>query len=162
MRNIHFGTVIQGTLRNEDLIPAFTGEIEYLSAGYLDADIANLYHIAQETIDLYDQDSEVNEEIASEIVNDLIDVLNGYAPPMAYFGSLDGDGADFGWWIDSNRITDMMHTAQETCNPEEKWITDCDCQSTDCTDRHGYILQVNDHGNTTLMDTDRNVIWSIV
>ena len=41
-------------------------------------------------------------DLMSEIVSELMDALNSYAPPNMYFGSIEGDGADFGWWaIDS-------------------------------------------------------------
>ena len=36
----------------------------------------------------------------SEIVNDLMDALNEYAPDGYYFGAIEGDGSDFGFWQD--------------------------------------------------------------
>lgn len=97
-RPIQAGTVIAGTLRNEDLLNAFTGEVEYLMAGYLDQPIAQTYYDAKEFLFQYETKTEVDECIASELVNELIDALNTYAPEGLYFGTLEGDGADFGWW----------------------------------------------------------------
>jgi len=100
-RPIHTGTVIAGTLRNEDLLNAFIGEVEYLMAGYLDQSIAQTYYEAQEILYKYETDAtEVDESIASELVNELQDALNEYAPEGMYFGTLEGDGADFGWWYE--------------------------------------------------------------
>ena len=166
-RPIVVGTVIAGTLRNQDLLEAFTGEIEYLTGKcYIGAkayyDAKKLLFHYKALLPSFQPKVEVDESIASEVVNELLDALNEYAPFGMYFGTLEGDGADFGWFVDHDLITEMLRTAQATCDPEEKWITDCDCQSTECANKHGYIIQVNDHGNMTLMDADRKEVWSIV
>ena len=103
-RPIESGTIISGTLRNEDLLNAFIGEIEYLMAGYLDKSIERQYCDATELLNQYETESEIDESIASEIVNELIDALNQYAPFGMYFGTLEGDGADFGWWHENEVI----------------------------------------------------------
>jgi hypothetical protein len=104
-RQVHTGTVIAGTLRNEDLLNAFTGEVEYLMAGYLDQSIEQAYYDAKDCLFRYEANPEVDEGIASEIVNELIDALNEYAPEGMYFGTLEGDGADFGWWYIESEVT---------------------------------------------------------
>ena len=94
-RKIEAGTVIAGTLRNEDLINAFLSEIDYLMAGYLDAQVADTYCEAMDIA--YSEKFDSDE--ASEIVNELIDALNEYAPEDMYFGTQDGYvDSDFGWW----------------------------------------------------------------
>ena len=40
-------------------------------------------------------------EYASELIDELADALQAYAPAGAYFGSHEGDGADFGFWPES-------------------------------------------------------------
>ena len=105
-RSIQVGTVIAGTLRTEDLLNAFTSEVEYLMAGYLDQSIAKPYYDAKEILYKYETDvTEVDESEALELVNELQDALNEYAPDGMYFGTLEGDGADFGWWYIESEVT---------------------------------------------------------
>ena len=178
-RPVQLGTVIEGTLRNEDLLNAFTGEIEYLMAGYLDESIfkrliatqAELYNDAKEIIYQYETETDVDESIASEIVNELIDAINEYRLPYTYFGTLEGDGADFGWWVDFDNLNESVRESESITqdlrsngrlSDEESWIQECDCQENDCIGKHGFIVHVNDHGNVTLLDHNRKDVWAAV
>jgi len=170
-RPIQLGTVIAGTLRSEDLLGAFTGEIEYLSAGYLDTSIATTYHEAIEMLGLYETGAEIDESIASEIVNELQDAINEYRLPYTYFGTLWGDGADFGWWLDFDNLNESVRESESITqdlrstgglSDEESWIQECDCQEPDCIGKHGFIVHVNDHGNVTLLDHNRKDVWAVV
>jgi len=113
-RQIQAGTVIAGTLRSEDLLNAFAGELETLvkheqKALRLKTPLGIAYGdwtgiIARKRL-IFDARNLQDESIASEIVNELQDALNEYAPDGMYFGTLEGDGADFGWWyIESEAI----------------------------------------------------------
>jgi len=100
-RSIQVGTVIAGTLRTDDLLESFSQELDSIrgnsKAHY------RLVFDAQNRNYLDDGRDEREEEV-SEIVNELQDALNEYAPDGMYFGTLEGDGADFGWWaIDSEK-----------------------------------------------------------
>jgi hypothetical protein len=103
---IEAGTVIAGTLRSGDLLNAFTGELESLLEGPVDAKVVRTYRDASVLLTHYEYSGgryltkvlDRDGQIASEIVNELIDALNTYAPDGMYFGTLEGDGADFGWW----------------------------------------------------------------
>lgn len=143
---VNIGTLIHGTLRSEDLIPAFTSELAYLSDGQhpLLTEI-NQFDWASEDIRLNIGDSQ--QEIASDLVNDLMDALNEYAPAHTYFGTLDGDGSDFGFWPDGEPFE-----LCDTKKTREGWI-DNDCK---------VIVEINDHGNVTVMDMNRNELWSAV
>lgn len=95
---IEAGTVIHGTHRPEDLLPAFANELLRVSPGY-----GRPYCSAQEAIALAerfqdDTDDSVAHWEASEVISELQDEINEYAPPGLYFGAHIGDGADFGWW----------------------------------------------------------------
>lgn len=95
VNEITVGTVSHGTLRTEDLLEAFASELERLCD--------NCQVIIEEANDLAgklaDGDADaLDKSAALELVNDLIDELNNYAPPDMYFGAHEGDGADFGWW----------------------------------------------------------------
>jgi hypothetical protein len=92
---IQAGTVIAGTLRSEDLLEAFSNELGLIigisKAHYsLVFDAQNRWYL--------DDGTDEREEEVSAIVNELQDALSEYAPDGMYFGTLEGDGADFGWW----------------------------------------------------------------
>lgn len=82
------GTVSHGTLRTEDLLPAFAAELRRVTSHP-----GNLT-LAAEAEAIMNFESEE----ASELCNDLIELLNEYAPEGMYFGAHEGDGSDFGWW----------------------------------------------------------------
>jgi len=82
---IQAGTIIAGTLRDEDLLDAFSQEL-FLLHGCESSPVVCVYK------------REVNPPYT---VDELIDALNEYAPDGMYFGALEGDGADFGWWYES-------------------------------------------------------------
>ena len=174
-RPVQLGTVIEGTLRNEDLLNAFTGEIEYLMAGSSDESIAKLYNDAKEIMYQYETETDVDESIASEIVNELIDAINEYRLPYTYFGTLEGDGADFGWWVDFDNLNESVRESESITqdlrsngrlSDEESWIQECDCQENDCIGKHGFIVHVNDHGNVAILTNDDghpgHIIWEWV
>ena len=116
------GTVSAGTLCSEDLIQSFSDELAPLVADK-QKDLRLLsplggsssYHAwtqvqthgrllreASGVLDAAMEEDPDAAELMSEIVSDLIDALNSYAPAGMHFGSIEGDGADFGWWeIDS-------------------------------------------------------------
>lgn len=154
------GTLSNGTLRNEDLIPSFTAELQRLC----DTDTAPLDgtgypELINDALVICDADlAETDEnhwdgDDADDVVNRLMDALNAYAPPYCYFGCTDGDGSDFGFWpcLDSFRedfegikVSDLADIPDDYC---------------------GYAAVVNDHGNVTLYDVTRGKyreIWSIV
>jgi len=87
-----FGSVVSGTLRPEDLIPALMDELEVVAGDDPDARaLLDEIEEAQEDDDYWDDEPD-------EDVGRLIDALNEHAPEGAYFGTHPGDGADFGWW----------------------------------------------------------------
>jgi hypothetical protein len=99
---INLGTLIHGTLRNEDLLQAFESELSRIRGfqkhqkivGEARAAIRRGHNVGFDW-------AEANENFhMTEIVNDLMDALNEYAPDGYYFGSIEGDGADFGFWQD--------------------------------------------------------------
>ncbi len=107
MRTIAAGTVIAGTLRSEDLLEALIGELESVMEGSIDVKVVRAYRDASVLLTHYEYPNgryltkalDRDGQIASELVSDLIDALNEYAPEGMYFGTLEGDGADFGWWL---------------------------------------------------------------
>lgn len=83
------GTLIHGTLRLEDLIPAFIAELRVMEAESLKLD-----EIERTMEDpLYFDGDEAPEDCLW-----IMDRLDKYAPDGMYFGAHPGDGSDFGWW----------------------------------------------------------------
>ena len=138
---VELGTVIHGTLRPADLIPTF------------------LYELKKHTDEIPQFE---NGDCVQEYIIELIDALNEHSPPYCYFGTHIGDGSDFGFWVDFDSIemdtTDAKIKSQCTIyvvySSTEPWPTG--------RIESDYIIDINDHGNTTLYDADGNVIWAIV
>ena len=143
------GSISHGTLRNEDLLDVFATELQRLQ-GHADENIASAF---------WHLDNAPDAEHASELINEtLFDALNDYAPPFCYFGTLEGDGADFGFWPDHVAIGEL--------------ISDSDCikDAGPLDQNRIYInieeclhIEVNDHGNITISKLEPGeVLLSIV
>ena len=170
-RQIQLGTVIEGTLKNEDLLEAFSYELDAIrtnSKGQtyhykLVFDAQNRWY--------RDDGSDEREDEIPDLINELIDAINEYRLPYTYFGTLEGDGADFGWWIDFDNLNESVRESEsitqdlrssDRLSDEESWIQECDCQENDCIGKHGFIVHVNDHGNVTILDHNRKDVWAVV
>ena len=76
-------TISHATLRTEDLVEAFESWIECVDPkGYAE--------LMEEKDEDYPEEEWLNEV--------LFDTMNDYAPEGYYFGALEGDGSDFGFW----------------------------------------------------------------
>ena len=131
------GSISHGTLRSVDLLETFADELNRCSADHA------LVIEARTMLDAWD-DNEPEE--ASELIGELQDALQEYAPPYCYFGAHEGDGSDFGFWPDMYAIDDLPKF--NDCTPDE--LPDDD------------FVVVNDHGNVTLYNRDGQEIWAIV
>ena len=139
MTQFQIGSISTGTLRTEDLLPAFESALEALGG-------------AIDTGDWNDPEQATWDMAAFE------SALNDRCPPFVYFGTLPGDGADFGFWVDMERIQETLtaatigHTLTLPRTGEWEWTLEDD----------GVIVATNDHGNVTVMDLERNVLWAVV
>ena len=135
---INIGTLIHGTLNETDLLTAFATELSRVS------------DVGHEELrrEAYREAGNPTEH-AHEVINDLMDALNEYAPAHTYFGAIEGDGSDFGFWPDN----DFGYCETEQDGDDNELWHDTTCE----VDFH-----VNDHGNMTLFDLNRNEIWSAV
>ena len=155
---VELGSISTGTLRNEDLLPAFRNELHNLSDGQ--HPLVELFDRTVETepwLDWYSVDIRLadiapeDQEYASELVNDLMDALNEYAPPHTYFGAHEGDGADFGFWPDMESFDGCEIVGNHT---NEEITIDVDCM---------LLIEKNDHGNMTVSTVGAGEeIWSVV
>lgn len=92
----HAGTVSHGTLRTEDLAPAFLSVLQELN-------LTRWSEISQEYADALahlEQGLEPNPDDEQALMEALHDALNDAAPEGWFFGAHEGDGSDFGffWW----------------------------------------------------------------
>lgn len=108
MGEVAEGTISQGTLRTDDLVTAFTGELERLSPKAAD-------EIRREYADVYawldrekDEDEilntfgdapvEIQDQALYLTLEILPDSLDREAPEGMVFAAHPGDGSDFGFW----------------------------------------------------------------
>ena len=93
------GTVISGTMRPQDLVPAL---MEVLSAYDPDAHKRMVMDSPTPVVPLEAMDDDRHEWWASDdaryFLEDLFNALNQVAPDNVYFGAHPGDGSDYGFW----------------------------------------------------------------
>ena len=144
MTKVTIGSISTGTLRTEDLLDAFASELERLDSGH-----SALQLISRAKDGVYTVAAGLMEqEDAPTVVDELQDALSELAPPHVYFGSLEGDGADFGFWPE---LDFGFCTLRAGDSDDERVDDDC-----------GIIIHVNDHGNVAVYDLERNPLWSAV
>jgi len=157
----HFqlGSISHGTLRTQDLLPAF---LETLTArgGKVPDDLECGTHIeylnwpSRDTTASDDDDKFWGSEEAMWDMDALTGALQTLCPPFVYFGTLEGDGSDFGFWADMETLNDALDPT--SCLSHQQSNGEYVLQD------ENVIVQVSDHGNVTVMDMERNVIWSVV
>jgi hypothetical protein len=97
--SIAIGTVSHGTLRPQDLIPAFLDAVqEYAPSHYEGMMVAGFGPIPSYVMDEGDDSPWWQSEDAGFLLESLFDILNEAAPEGVYFGAHPGDGSDFGFW----------------------------------------------------------------
>lgn len=141
-----FGTIIAGTHRPEDIIPAFADALRALAVIPDDPPLLDLLARA----DAWTEDSDDDHLVAA-----LFSALEQFSPPYGYFGAHPGDGADFGFWPDEDAIErmrddDVLIVADLADVPD---------------DYAGEVCIANDHGNATFGAIAGGVfqpIWSLV
>ena len=146
---VNIGTLIHGTLRDRDLLPVFVAELEWLlpadSTDFADerALVDRLESDNQDSILDWEYADDVDRDEVAYLINEkLIDALNEYAPPHTYFGTHEGDGADFGFWPTGEDFSDTCEIVGRamSANGEVEFV-DQDCN---------VFVHVNDHGNITV------------
>jgi hypothetical protein len=143
------GSISTGTLRTEDLLFDFALALREFEDKW-NSEHEALYDQAKQHMAQAPSESELN-----QTVSNLQDALQEYCPPFVYFGTLEGDGADFGFWADFDAVDESCARKHHRCthNPDTGEIV---------LEDESVIVQVNDHGNVTVMDMERNVLWSVV
>lgn len=139
--------ISEGTLRPEDLIPAYLDVLEGLRLSRDErrtvADIAR----DSEREGYYEDD----DNLPGDDIENLANIIEAHCAPCCYFGAAEGDGACFGVWADLESLDRDIR--------EEGW------RETD-PGRHvspdgRYVRVVSDHGNVSLYRNGREV-WGVV
>ena len=148
MTQFQLGSISHGTLRTQDLLPVFLETLTALG-GDVPSDLECGAHIeylnwpGPGTTACDEDDKFWSSEEAMWDMEALTDGLNNLCPPFVYFGTLEGDGSDFGFW------------------PNYDGMTEANIEGLDEFEADGAIVKYTGNGNVTLMDMERNVIWSV-
>ncbi len=127
------GSISSGTMRSEDLIPAFIDALDDIreaiaigSAGRhpgmtdqervdtvsrLD-DILGQIEQRMNAVGYWDSPVQISEDL-----EDLFNALDQFAPPYCYFGASEGDGSDYGFWLSLDCLEEDCETG-EVCKVE--------------------------------------------
>lgn len=89
-----FGTVSHGTMRDEDLIPAFIGVLHDIDPVRSET----FYKKFPSYPDAVDFSNDDGGDEAASMTAWLFDELDAMAPDGYYFGAIEGDGSDYGFW----------------------------------------------------------------
>ena len=86
------GSVSHGTMREEDLIPAFLDVVRrYDKGAYAEYEEQQVTEMLNDTF--------WSSEEAGWVLEDLFNAMEEIAPEWHYFGSHPGDGCDYGFWL---------------------------------------------------------------
>lgn len=154
-------TISEGTLRTADLLQNLGAalEREAQAAAVKDDSELNTARLAQERAGALERDPTFETDEDHELVDDLKDYLTGLAPPYAYVGTPEGDGACIAVLPDWDCIEGEM---VDGC-----MVQVGDPGELDNVESHTALF-VNDHGNATLYQRDDNQggrwieEWSVV
>lgn len=100
MTKFNVGSISHGTLRSQDLLKSFADELERLDED--DKKYPALVKTARGLLDMTDENGDLTdlaEDAAPEVIDELHEALNWFAPEGYYFGAHDGDGSDYGFWV---------------------------------------------------------------
>ncbi len=155
---IEIGSISSGTLRLKDLIPAFVEELSLLSNRLSFEDkkeASRLRELQSEIEQRADEQLAYHEsEQAAWDLDTLTEELTLLAPPYCYFGTLEGDGADFGFWISEEGIAEARYEKTLPSGDELPELA------------VGEFLVISDHGNMELYAADTDgawvSVWSVV
>ena len=170
MTEFRLGSISTDTLRPEDLLTAFADALDSLDCKRFYAKVGpsslDLYYPSELVFSAYrcrnyyqeetlGSNPTIEDDAAYLINEELPNALEAHCPPFVFFGSLPGDGADFGFWPDLEAIDEScgLKHHRRTHNPDTGEIV---------LEDDSVIVQINDHGNVTVMDMERNVLWSVV
>jgi len=101
----HTGTVSHGTLRQQDLLRSFANKLMAMQEDTPSSTVRDLFNEAHNAAYYLDRQegidspfADIRIEGAHYTIEKLTDMLDDMAPEGWYFGTLEGDASDFGFW----------------------------------------------------------------
>jgi hypothetical protein len=111
----HFGTISHGTLRIEDLVPAALRALDIAldwcrvhapRGAAADKQVTNAHFVASDVVEHMKEGGDYYAKVedyyeSEDAIYDyeaLVDVINSLLPEGVYFGAIEGDGSDIGFW----------------------------------------------------------------
>ena len=139
---MEIGSIISGTLKPDEIAKALIDVLEYEDDDAAEA-IRAEYNLENP------EDAVMAHETALEILSDFL-------PPFCYIGTLEGDPAHMGVWVDDQEICDSEESGELVrVKAGEEWPP--------LDEVAEYVLEVTDHGNATLYTVyPRKEVWAIV
>ncbi len=167
---IRVGTVIERTHSPYELIPAFIRELRRVAGESAVSAVINQcassigpsfasFMDTDYSWDRAEDDAELAAYLASDDcswdVNALIDALSAEAPSYLYFGTHEGDGADYGYWPAWDAIEhDAVPVSRYDARRGADLLAVSDLAEVPA-DYFGMVYMVNDHGNSSMYDARR-------
>jgi len=151
MKYADLGSISTGTLRTEDLLPAFINALDALLKRQPKGFARAPYRKAlREAVRAYHSG---NVDWMGDMFYEVEQMLHDFAPPYCFFGTHRNDGADYGFWVIDSVLEEFDGLVVES-TAQVPW------------GYRGEVLYVNDHGNATLFvaNAGRKLreIWSVV
>lgn len=169
---LQIGSISEGTLRPEDLIDRYLDELERIVLSRKERGRVRSIRASYDAA-IGNTRSEYWNDIASEDLQELSEMMENHCPDYSYFGTSEGDGASFGIWpsIDSLEDDAIEHSRYlDPRDPRSRYASVLKMAAGDefpsarkATVSH--IMEVSDHGNVTLYRRSGNrwiEVWAVV
>jgi len=160
------GSISHGTLRAQDLFDAFLHEAKQRFPKH--QTVKDALEAALDTVTEYGDDETVRysvhySENFAELVNELQELLDTELHPFWHFGSHEGDGSDFGYWVNHWSLGDACSDGEVIATQDlshVKFARGKHPLRVDGTESDAsYVAVVNCHGNTTLYTATGRFMW---
>lgn len=159
-RTLPIGTISEGTLRPEDLIPALLYALDRLHLSKAERAMLTAIRAESQAEDYSDGTG------AAEALDELSQIAEAHVPDYCTYGSTGGDGACFGVWPMIDAFDDQVYRSHALPGEPSTPVPGF----TRATWKHEYTdqpywLYVNDHGNATLYRKAGRrwiEVWSVV
>ncbi len=99
MKTFENVSISHGTMRTQDLIPAFLDVVREVAPDHYEGlMVCPFPPIPSYVMDDGDSSEWWDSEDAGYLLESLFDILDEHAPDGFYFGAHPGDGSDYGFW----------------------------------------------------------------
>ncbi len=89
----------------------------------------------------------------------LFEALDACSPPFSRFGAHNGDGCDYGFWLDMDSLDEAVRDGDVLkVNAGDEWPDVAGMRVAG----YEYVLEVSDHGNMTLYTLEGVEVWGVV